>query len=401
MQKTFRRYQFNLISFFVIFGEIKGQLNSCKNDDIECQYNANSHLDTIMGVHTMDECHQLCLDQDHCEFVTYYDFSSSPANMCMLFRSCGQTTRCTHCQTDWIGCDKNCLSSTVGTLDETNVIEVFPETVTFQDCRNLCKNNTNCSWFTYFTSGHAQFHEHCFLLNRLVDHQYECDFCVTGPVNCEQSDQCSMSLPGDDNLQDSLTLTSPDTTSVNIHGGSGSCSLRVLLVGGGGDATGQLEGGGGSGYVTAHTVKLQSGNAEMAVRVGKAGEVSEVTLYDSTLFTQSGADGKDSSGGNGFSGGGYMMPGGSDGGNGWGTKGGSGSGLDLASLPFTSVTLTPGAGGAVYDNILQIYGGGGGGVLVSGGGPETTEHQGQGYGGGGGHGPGLPGDIVLEIASDD
>ena len=51
-----------------------------------------------------------------------------------------------------------------------------------------------------------------------------------------------ISLSGDDSLYDSLTLTSPNVTTVNIHGGSGSCSLRVLVVGGGGDATGQLEG---------------------------------------------------------------------------------------------------------------------------------------------------------------
>ena len=400
MGETFRRYRC-LLSLFVIFGEINGQLDSCTNAKIECQYDANSHLDTIMPVYSVDQCHQLCLDQDYCEFVTYYGRYSSPEYMCMLFRTCDQTTSCENgCQTDWIGCDKNCLSSTVGTLGD-NVIEVIPETVTFQDCRNLCKQNTNCSWFSYFTSGHSQFHEHCFLLNELADYQGECDFCVTGPVDCEQSDQCSMSLPGDDSLHDSLTLTSPDTTTVNIHGGSGSCSLRVLLVGGGGGALVHVEGGGGSGYVTAHTVELQSGDAEMAVRVGRAREVSEITLYGTTLFTQSGADGKDSSGGNGFSGGGYMMPGGSDGGNGLGTKGGSGSGLDLSSLSFTSVTLTPGAGGAVYANILQIYGGGGGGVLVNGGGPEATEHQGQGYGGGGGHGLGLPGVIVLEIIRDD
>ena len=60
-----------------------------------------------------------------------------------------------------------------------------------------------------------------------------------------------------------------------------------------------------------------------------------------------------------------------------------------------------GDGGAVYDNVLQIYGGGGGGVLVNGGGPEATEQQGQGYGGGGGHGPGLQGIIILEIQSND
>ena len=108
-----------------------------------------------------------------------------------------------------------------------------------------------------------------------------------------------------------------------------------------------------------------------------------------TPLAQSGADGKSPSRGNGYSGGG----------NGLGTKGGSGSGLDLSSLPFTSVTLIPRAGG----NNFLIYRGGEGGVLVNGGSPDAdaTENQGQGYGGGGGHGPGLQGVIVLEIKSEE
>ena len=94
------------------------------------------------------------------------------------------------------------------------------------------------------------------------------------------------------------------------------------------------------------------------------------------------------------------MPGGAAGGSGYGTHGGHGTGADVTSYPFESLSLTPGDGGAVYDNILQIYGGGGGGVLVDGRGPEATEHQGQGFGGGGGHGPGLQGVIVLEMDSE-
>ena len=245
------------------------------------------------------------------------------------------------------------------------------------------------------------FHENCFLLSQLVGTQGHCDYCVTGPDDCDEADGCSMSLPDDDTLYDSLILTSPNITSVNIHGGDGSCSLKVLLVGGGGDASGQREGGAGSGFVQMHTMELESGTTEMGVKVGMAWEVTEITINDMTLFAQSGGDGKASAGGNGYSGGGYSMPGGSDGGRGLGTKGGTGSGLYLDTLPFTSVTLTPGDGGAVYDNILQIYGGGGGGVLVNGTGPQATENQGQGYGGGGGHGQGLQGVIVLEIESDD
>ena len=388
----------------MILAESNGELHSCENPDLECQYDANSHLDTIMHVYTMDECHQLCLDEEYCEFVTYhYDSSTAVSNMCMLFRSCDQTSTCENCRTDWIGCDKNCLTSSYGVLDE-NVIEVIPATVTFQDCRNECKHADNCSWFTYFTSGDPLYHEHCFLLTDLTNHQYDCEFCVTGPRDCGLSDGCYISLDSDDNSYDSVTLTSPNITSVKIHGGAGSCTLQVLLVGGGGDATEaalDLEGGGGSGFVQSYRLELQPGDAEMTVRVGMSREVTEITLYDMTLFAQSGADGKSSSGGNGYSGGGYSMPGGSDGGNGLGTKGGSGSGLDISALPFSSVTLTPGAGGFVYDNIMQIYGGGGGGVLVNGEGPEATDYQGQGYGGGGGFGPGLQGVIVLEIKSEE
>ena len=148
MRETFRRYLCTLFSFYVIFGESNGELHSCENPGLECQYDANSHLDTIMHVYTMDECHQLCLDEEYCEFVTYhYDSGTAVSNMCMLFRSCDQTSTCVNCRTDWIGCDKNCLTSSYGVLDE-NVIEVITATVTFQDCRNLCKQTSNCSWFT-------------------------------------------------------------------------------------------------------------------------------------------------------------------------------------------------------------------------------------------------------------
>ena len=396
MGEKFWRFQYGLLSFFLILSEISGLPGTCSSPGFECQYDGNNHLDTIMHIDTMEECHQLCLDQEYCEFVTYYDSITSVSHMCMLFRSCDQPTKCTNCRTDWINCDRNCISSTFGSLDE-NVVEVIPETSQIQDCRNLCKQNSNCSWFTYFMKEDTHFHEHCFLLSRLYNHQGDCDYCVTGPKECEQSDGCSMSLPGDDTLYDSLTLTSPNITSVNIHGGDGSCLLKVLLVGGGGDASGEREGGAGSGFVQMHTLELESGTTEMGVKVGMAWEVTEITINDMTLFAQSGGDGKASAGGNGYSGGGYSMPGGSDGGRGLGTKGGSGSGLPLDDLPFTSVTLTPGHGGAVYDNILQIFGGGGGGVLVNYAGPVGTENQGQGYGGGGGHGPGLQGVIVLEI----
>ena len=146
MGETFQRFQYGLLAFFLFFGESYGDPphpGDCSNFGSECKYDANSHLDTIMHVNSLDECHQLCLDQEFCEFVTYY-YDGNYENMCMLFRSCSEATSCSFCYTDWIGCDRNCLSNTVGVLDE-NVIETIPETETFQDCRNLCKHNANCS----------------------------------------------------------------------------------------------------------------------------------------------------------------------------------------------------------------------------------------------------------------
>ena len=89
MGETFQRFQYGLLAFFLFFGESYGDPphpGDCSNFGSECKYDANSHLDTIMHVNSLDECHQLCLDQEFCEFVTYY-YDGNYENMCMLFRS--------------------------------------------------------------------------------------------------------------------------------------------------------------------------------------------------------------------------------------------------------------------------------------------------------------------------
>ena len=116
--------------------------------------------------------------------------------------------------------------------------------------------------------------------------------------------------------------------------------------------------------------------------------------------------------GKGYSGGGQFIRdtlagynGGSDGSDGEGSLGGSGTGEDIREYVFKTWTLTPGAGGEDQGCFINQCGGGGGGVLVDGAGPDSdySYYRGRGYGGGGNGGYefyfGLPGIVLLEISS--
>ena len=118
---------------------------------------------------------------------------------------------------------------------------------------------------------------------------------------------------------------------------------------------------------------------------------SEISVI---LWCGGGASGHEANG-NGYNGG-------TDGGDGEGSYGGSGTGEVISSYTFSTWTLTPGAGGRYVHSGSHYYGGGGGGVLIDEAGPDgIDECQGHGYGGGacnsnfGYHG--LQGVILLEI----
>ena len=154
--------------------------------------------------------------------------------------------------------------------------------------------------------------------------------------------------------------------------------------------------------------------SQLVVRVGGPRQLSslETSEGQAIITAQSGEDGFSEDGGAGYSGGGggrsdssYLGgDGGEDGGDGddgidcSSCPGGTGSNLNLSSVPISSFTLTPGRGGK---GSSELYGGGGGGggVIVDGYGPQGTAQDGQGYGGGkGGNGehPG-PGLVILEM----
>ena len=215
-------------------------------------------------------------------------------------------------------------------------------------------------------------------------------------------------------VSSSAKLVSTDKDTEIIISSQSSCLLRLLVVGGGGDGNSAgVGGGGGSGYIQYQSIILDPGHHSIIAKVGDRTQSSTVMIDEESITAESGEDGGDYPGGDGYSGGGGhgdMCSGGSNGGHGYcidgGVYGGGyGTGEDIREYIFTTWTLTPGDGGSFVEDGWHSYsGGGGGGVLVDGEGPqETTGVRGQGYGGGGNgyygvwYGEGLQGVVLLEI----
>ena len=379
----------------------------CSSPGYACLNSEDTLINTFHKIQSIEDCNQLCLNQKGCGYVTYYDENSDPvSHVCMLFKFCDQTRSCTRCITEWVGCDRNCLKSNVGTLDE-NIISVKPWTTSFKDCRKYCADIEGCSWFTYFTHDDKNFSEHCFLLSEEGGHNPEedCDTCISGPAECQPSD-CTMDIG--DGKAAAITEVNRHHT-ITITAGTGVCTLTLLLVGGGGsgyDVNGPKDGGagGGSGYVQYKSVTLSQGVTEISVFVGSSGTSSNVSVNSVVTNANPGESGF-YDGGDGYSGGGsadiifsssvkntYGAGGGYDGGRGYGSQNyGGGTGENVRDYTFDSFVLTPGEGGVP----ASWSGGGGGGVLVNGKGPDGSNiHQGQGFGGGG------PGILSTDTASD-
>ena len=401
----------------------------CSEAGKECAYDSTNLIDVINQVQTVEECRQICLDNVECEFTTYFDSDADPlARTCFLFKTCDSVKDCDpeHCLSETMECyNRICGSDIVGHLDE-NLIDSVPNVKTELECKDHCINAGNCSWYTYYPDQDSLYHQLCFLQSELLEPISSCEGqCVSGsgPSDCS-TNNCVLEMNGETSESVMLTDTS-GTHSITVIGkkmGYGSCALRILAVGGGGE--GQCAGG-GSGYIQFKSIKVIPGTVTVInARVGEKSQPSTVTIINNiTITADSGQDRKlpggesDSCiyyyGGDGYSGGsagGYT--GGFDGGYGGDDgdfRGGSGTGEDITSYRLTHWALTPGAGGKVYPEACSDdggCGGGGGGVLVDGTGPSTNNsYTGQGFGGGGagvtsiGYECGLQGIILLETTS--
>merc|ERR1712155_333520 len=139
----------------------------------------------------------MCLDQESCGFISYFDATAAPiAHFCQLFSSCDTTTSCSDCVSENMACYRSCSENIVGVLDD-NVLDVVPNIDSETDCKQSCLNSTGCSYFTFFLPNSTLFHNYCFLQSEFVGPAQPCPSCVTGPVDCFHPVGCSLALDGE------------------------------------------------------------------------------------------------------------------------------------------------------------------------------------------------------------
>ena len=274
----------------------------CSSEGKECAYNSTNLIDMIIQVPTLEECRQLCLDHEQCEFITYMDEDAVPlARACFLFKSCETVKDCDpiHCSSQNMDCYRTCGSDFVGHLDE-NLIDALPNVENELDCKKQCSSTNNCTWYTYYPQNDTLYHQFCFLQSELLQPIQSCGGqCVSGPSDCS-ANKCLLGING--NTSESVMLTDTSGTH-NISVVGGTCTLRFLAVGGGGEG---YCGGGGSGYVQYQSVQVTSGT-EISAEVGNLGEPSTVVINGKSTVANKGQDGQGSPsyvGGDGYSGGG-------------------------------------------------------------------------------------------------
>ena len=68
------------VSLLVIAASASGAPVPCSREGVECEVGEGNLIDAVMHVMTVEECRQLCLDQDTCHFISYYDDSAAPVS---------------------------------------------------------------------------------------------------------------------------------------------------------------------------------------------------------------------------------------------------------------------------------------------------------------------------------
>ena len=139
----------------------------CSTPGVECQYDEDTLVNTVLQVPSVEECHQLCHDTEGCNFLTYYDEAAFPVSeMCQMFSSCVSVAECSDCVSQSMDC-LQCGDNIVGSLGD-NVLEVIANTESEVKCKDMCLSTDNCSWFTYFFHNDTLYHEYCFLLTEML-----------------------------------------------------------------------------------------------------------------------------------------------------------------------------------------------------------------------------------------
>ena len=171
------------------------------------------------------------------------------------------------------------------------------------DCKKLCRETTNCKFYTYYLEADVLYLQLCVLLTGLLPPTESSNSASSGLVDCSSS-ECSFNVNGDPVM--SLMLTEDEVDlKVDV---SGFCEITILAVGGGGRG---FYHGGGSGYLQYQKIWLSNGIMSLNATAGASAKPSSVIYNGISIVANPGQRGyDDNSGGDGYSGGGTY--GGSD-----------------------------------------------------------------------------------------
>merc|ERR1711962_1363029 len=308
---------------------------TCSNYNIACDIGHGALIGVTEGVDSLAECGRICLDDEACNYYTYYDSQSLLFDsFCFTHRYCSSVHQCEHCVSEERNCaPDDCHAAKHGVTNKDNLVAIIEEIGLASECQKMCSSDSNCKFYTYFDGEDLEFPKLCILLTKLQPPFTDCKHCQTGAKACQDGlNHCYLLHKGTLHT-DSLMLT--ESSTVELFSILGECRLQILAVGGG--AKSSTQGGGGSGYVEQVVRSIpETVTLEAIIGDGQYHRDTVVQTSDNKLLVlaEGGKEATSYRAGDGYSGGGRGSSGGMDGGNGGGSHGGSGSGMDISQFRF-------------------------------------------------------------------
>ena len=164
----------------------------CTSNNKACSLNDGNLIDALGDIPGPEECHWLCLNQDECDYFTYYPRDSFPySGVCFMFYSCYNSEPCENCMSRPRNCHipLTCSYSSIGSISGDNLLDTvdYPYyTDTESKCKDRCLSTPFCSYYTLITPN--PYNSLCHLLSSLQEPIRPCENCVTGPVYCSNHD---------------------------------------------------------------------------------------------------------------------------------------------------------------------------------------------------------------------
>lgn len=226
---------------------------------------------------------------------------------------------------------------------EENIITYVSDVSSLAECHEICHDELECAFLTYFGSNSSPFSDTCVIFSS-CNILEECVDCTTEVGSCLPLTECFITME-DGSMTPRLVITDTSKSVTIMPVALGTCELTVVAVGGGGGG-GVFYGGGGSGYVEWSTLNI-TGTRQLTVTVGN-GKAESVVSADGEVIVRA-RPGESASydyeGGDGYSGGGGYGDGGNGGTNGrdghyGGYPGGEGSNVNVADIPVKRFILT-------------------------------------------------------------